>query len=109
MNTPPPMVAEIQLATCAYFGLSMHDLLTDCRARELARPRQIGMYLAREMTAQSLPEIGRRFGGRDHTTVLHGVRQIRGLVSAIPEVGQDVRRVREITAQIASYRQATAA
>ena len=60
------------------------------RAREVARPRQIAMYLAKQLTPRSLPEIGRRFGGRDHTTVIHAVRQIEKLRASDSEIDHDV-------------------
>ena len=60
------------------FGVSRSDLLSERRHRAIVWPRQIGMYLAKQLTARSLPEIGRRFGGRDHTTVLHAIRKIDG-------------------------------
>ncbi len=68
-------VAEIQAATCDQFGLSPEELLSPARAARIARPRQLAMYLARELTGESLPAIGRQFGGRDHTTVLHAWRR----------------------------------
>jgi chromosomal replication initiator protein len=68
-------LAEIQRATCEYFGLSSEELLSASRARRVAWPRQLAMYLAREFTRESLPAIGRQFGGRDHTTVLHAWRR----------------------------------
>src|SRR5207244_3459585 len=68
-------LAEIQRATCEYFGLSGEELLSNSRARRVAWPRQLAMYLAREFTRESLPAIGRQFGGRDHTTVLHAWRR----------------------------------
>src|SRR6266516_438482 len=68
-------LAEIQRATCEYFGLSSEELLSNSRARRVAWPRQLAMYLARECTRESLPAIGRQFGGRDHTTVLHAWRR----------------------------------
>jgi chromosomal replication initiator protein len=61
------------------------------RAREVARPRQIAMYLAKQLTQRSLPEIGRRFGGRDHTTVIHAVRTIEALRVKDAEIDADVR------------------
>ncbi len=67
--------SEIQLAVCEHFGLSPHDLLSTSRAARVAWPRQLAMYLARELTGDSLPAIGRDFGGRDHTTVLHAHRR----------------------------------
>ena len=64
-----------------HFNVGRTDLLSPRRARSVVVPRQIGMYLAKKLTARSLPEIGRRFGGRDHSTVLHAVRKIEALVS----------------------------
>ena len=62
------------------------------RAREVARPRQVAMYLSKQLTPRSLPEIGRRFGGRDHTTVIHAVRQIEKLRASDAELDADIRR-----------------
>jgi chromosomal replication initiator protein len=66
---------EIQTATCEQFSLTSEELLSAARTRRIARPRQLAMYLARELTTESLPAIGRHFGGRDHTTVLHAWRR----------------------------------
>jgi len=68
-------IPEIQAAACAHFGLSTQELLSTTRSARVAWPRQVAMYLARELTAESLPAIGREFGGRDHTTVLHACRR----------------------------------
>ena len=68
-------IAEIQEATCEQFGISTEELLGASRAARVTWPRQVAMYLARELTQQSLPAIGRAFGGRDHTTVLHAHRR----------------------------------
>ncbi len=68
-------VAEIQAAACEHFGLSSEELLSSARTARIAWPRQVAMYLARELTSESLPSIGRHFGGRDHTTVLHAWRR----------------------------------
>jgi chromosomal replication initiator protein len=68
-------IAEIQAAACEHFGLSSDELLSSARVARVAWPRQVAMYLARELTGQSLPAIGREFGGRDHTTVLHACRR----------------------------------
>ncbi|HPA01831.1 MAG TPA: chromosomal replication initiator protein DnaA [Chiayiivirga sp.] len=72
-------IANIQKAVADYYQLRMADLLSKRRTKALARPRQIAMSLAKELTTHSLPEIGDGFGGRDHTTVLHACRQIRKL------------------------------
>ncbi|HEX9482263.1 MAG TPA: chromosomal replication initiator protein DnaA [Solirubrobacteraceae bacterium] len=71
----PRTIAEIQSATCTHFDLSPEELLSSARSARVAWPRQLAMYLARELTDASLPAIGREFGGRDHTTVLHAWRR----------------------------------
>ena len=68
-------ISEIQAATCKHFDLSPDELLSGARTARIAWPRQVAMYLARELTGASLPAIGREFGGRDHTTVLHACRR----------------------------------
>jgi chromosomal replication initiator protein len=68
-------VGDIQAAACEHFGLSSKELLSSSRTPRIAWPRQVAMYLARELTGESLPAIGRHFGGRDHTTVLHACRR----------------------------------
>ena len=68
-------VAEIQDATCRHFGLSSDELLSSARVARVAWPRQVAMYLSRQLTGESLPAIGRQFGGRDHTTVMHACRR----------------------------------
>ena len=81
-GTRPRTVAEIQAATCELFGLSSQELLSSSRAARVAWPRQIAMYLAREITGQSLLSIGQEFGGRDHTTVLHACRRASAKISS---------------------------
>ena len=71
----PRSVAQIQAAACEHFGLSSEELLSPDRSQRIAWPRQVAMYLSRELTGESLPAIGRHFGGRDHTTVLHAWRR----------------------------------
>ncbi|MFZ1816005.1 MAG: chromosomal replication initiator protein DnaA [Rhizobiaceae bacterium] len=83
-------IEDIQRIVARQFSVSKNDLLSNRRTRVIVRPRQIAMYLAKVMTPRSLPEIGRRFGGRDHTTVLHAVRKVEELVS------QDQKLAREI-------------
>ena len=73
-----------------HFNVGRTDLLSPRRARSVVVPRQIGMYLAKKMTARSLPEIGRRFGGRDHSTVLHAVRKIEELVKTDDKLAREV-------------------
>jgi chromosomal replication initiator protein len=71
----PPSISEITQAACERFGLTADELLSPSRAPRISWPRQVAMYLARELTDESLPAIGRQFGGRDHTTVLHAYRR----------------------------------
>jgi chromosomal replication initiator protein len=73
---------EIQAATCAQFGVSSEELVSTARTPRIAWPRQLAMYLARELTGESLPSIGRHFGGRDHTTVLHAWRRAGSRISS---------------------------
>jgi len=83
-------IDDIQRKVADYFGLKLTDLLSARRAVEVARPRQMAMYLAKKLTPRSLPEIGRRFGGRDHTTVMHAVKRIDELRAKDPELDGDV-------------------
>jgi chromosomal replication initiator protein len=78
----PRSVSEIQAAACEHFGLSCEELLSSARTARIAWPRQVAMYLARELTSESLPSIGRHFGGRDHTTVLHAWRRTSARIAS---------------------------
>ena len=84
-------IDEIQKHVSEHFKIRQAEMVSARRAREVARPRQIAMYLAKQLTPRSLPEIGRRFGGRDHTTVIHAVKQIERLRAADSEIDADVR------------------
>ncbi|MBV9970450.1 MAG: chromosomal replication initiator protein DnaA [Xanthobacteraceae bacterium] len=75
-------IEDIQRIVARHYNVSRSDLLSSRRTANVVRPRQIAMYLAKTLTLRSLPEIGRRFGGRDHTTVLHAVRKIESLIGA---------------------------
>lgn len=83
-------IDEIQRKVADYYGLKLTELLSERRSREVARPRQIAMYLAKKLTPRSLPEIGRRFGNRDHTTVMHAVKKVEELRGKDPEIDSDV-------------------
>jgi chromosomal replication initiator protein len=83
-------VDDIQKATSEHFGLKQADLISERRNRSIARPRQAAMWLAKQLTTRSLPDIGRRFGGRDHTTVLHAVRRIEALKADDPVLARDL-------------------
>ncbi len=78
----PTSVGEIQAAACEHFGVSTEELLSTTRTARIAWPRQVAMYLSRELTGESLPSIGRHFGGRDHTTVLHAWRRTTARIAA---------------------------
>jgi chromosomal replication initiator protein len=82
-------IPNIQKAVADYYGLQIKDLLSKRRTRSLARPRQVAMALAKELTEHSLPEIGDAFAGRDHTTVLHACRQIRTLIESDAKLRED--------------------
>lgn len=83
-------VDDIQKAAAEHFGLKQADLISERRNRAIARPRQAAMWLAKQLTTRSLPDIGRRFGGRDHTTVLHAVRRIEALKAEDPQLTRDL-------------------
>jgi chromosomal replication initiator protein len=83
-------VEDILRIVAKHYGVSRADLLSSRRTANVVRPRQIAMYLAKTLTLRSLPEIGRRFGGRDHTTVLHAVRKIEGLVQGDKGLAEEI-------------------
>ena len=77
-------IEEIQKRVAEHFNIRLADMHSARRSRAVARPRQVAMYLAKQLTSRSLPEIGRKFGGRDHTTVMHAVKRLRSCGRAIP-------------------------
>lgn len=96
----PPIVLNqieaIQRAVIQEFpGVTMSDLKSDRRTAKVVHPRQVAMYLAKKVTLRSLPEIGRRFGGRDHTTVLHAVRKIEAKIESDPELAARIERIKD--------------
>jgi chromosomal replication initiator protein len=82
-------IEEIMKRTCEHYNLRMSDMTSARRTRSVARPRQMAMYLAKKLTPRSYPEIGRRFGGKDHTTVLYAVRKIEELIGRDPQIAED--------------------
>jgi chromosomal replication initiator protein len=84
-------IDEIQSRVSDHYRIRKAEMTSARRAREVARPRQVAMYLSKQLTPRSLPEIGRRFGGRDHTTVIHAVRQIEKLRQSDAELDADIR------------------
>ncbi|WP_296476390.1 chromosomal replication initiator protein DnaA [Roseinatronobacter sp.] len=89
-------VEEIQRKVAEHFNIRLSDMLGPKRTRTIARPRQIAMYLSKEMTSRSLPEIGRRFGGRDHTTILHGVRKVIEMREQDNQLNEDIELLRRL-------------
>jgi chromosomal replication initiator protein len=87
-------IDEIQRKVAEHYNLRITDMHSARRARNVARPRQVAMYLAKILTARSLPEIGRKFGGRDHTTVMHAIRKVEELIVDDAQIAQDVEVVR---------------
>ena len=71
----------------------MNDMISKCRSRSVARPRQVAMALAKELTNHSLPEIGEAFGGRDHTTVLHACHKIKELQEETADIREDMKNL----------------
>ena len=96
-------IEEIQRKTAEFYKLDLRDLHSPRRARRVARPRQVAMYLSRELTSRSLPDIGRRFGGRDHTTVLHACRRIEELCKTDPLFQQEVDFLRKVLGRAATH------
>lgn len=88
-----PSVRDIQRAVCRLYGMDPMDMISSRRQAKIVRPRQIAMYLARALTPKSYPEIGRRFGGRDHTTVLHAERKIAELIQRDDALAAEVREL----------------
>ena len=89
-------IDEIIRKVSDHYNLRMTDILSPRRARTVARPRQVAMFLAKTLTSKSLPEIGRRFGGRDHTTVIHAVKKIEELKSIDNQIAEDVELLRRM-------------
>ncbi len=87
-------IEEIQRKVAEHYNIRLSDMIGPKRLRAIARPRQVAMYLAKQLTPRSLPEIGRRFGGRDHTTIMHGVRKIEDLMSTDSQLSDDLLRLR---------------
>ena len=89
-------VEEIQRKVAEHYNIRLSDMIGPKRLRTIARPRQVAMYLAKTMTTRSLPEIGRRFGGRDHTTILHGVRKVEELRASDSQLAEDLDLLRRL-------------
>ena len=89
-------IEDILKVVSRHFGVSKGDILSQRRHRSVVWPRQVGMYLAKQLTARSLPEIGRRFGNRDHTTVLHAIRKIEGELGGNPRLRDELDELKKM-------------
>jgi chromosomal replication initiator protein len=89
-------IEEIQRKVAEHYNIKLAEMSSERRARAVARPRQVAMYLAKQLTTRSLPEIGRKFGGRDHTTVMHAIRVIEGLRQSEPALAEDIELLRRL-------------
>jgi chromosomal replication initiator protein len=87
-------IDEIQRKVAEHYNMRVADMHSDRRARTVARPRQVAMFLAKQLTQRSLPEIGRKFGGRDHTTVIHAVKKVEELMAVDPSFAEDIELLR---------------
>lgn len=95
-SPPKSSVRRIQVITANYYGVTLNDILSRRRAANVVLPRQVAMYVAKTLTPLSLPQIGRQFANRDHTTIWHGVEKISGLLakdeqlrSAVAAIGEE--------------------
>jgi chromosomal replication initiator protein len=89
-------IEEIQRKVAEHYNIRLSDMIGPKRLRNIARPRQVAMYLAKQLTPRSLPEIGRRFGGRDHTTIMHGVRKIEELIATDSQLSDDLNLLKRL-------------
>ena len=89
-------IEEIQRKVAEHYNIRLTDMSSARRARNVARPRQVAMYLAKQLTSRSLPEIGRRFGNRDHTTVMHAVSRVAELMQGDGSFAEDVELLRRM-------------
>jgi chromosomal replication initiator protein len=89
-------IEEIQKKVAEHYTVRVSDMYSSRRSRSVARPRQVAMYLSKRLTSKSLPEIGKKFGGRDHTTVMHAVKKVEELIGADPVFAEDVDLLRRM-------------
>ena len=89
-------VDKIQTIVSNYYNIPLSEMLSQRRSRPLARPRQVAMYLAKKLTTRSLPEIGRRFANRDHTTVIHAVKTITRLSDQDDEMKKNINQIKSL-------------
>jgi chromosomal replication initiator protein len=89
-------IEDIQRIVARHYNVSRQELVSNRRTRVIVKPRQIAMYLSKTLTPRSLPEIGRRFGGRDHLTVLHAVRKIEEILSSDTKLGHEIELLKRL-------------
>jgi chromosomal replication initiator protein len=89
-------ISEIQKEVSKYYQITLADLTSSRRSRNIARPRQISMYIAKIMTTRSLVEIGAKFGGKDHTTVMHSVKRVEELIKSDDDIAEDIAKIKAI-------------
>ena len=89
-------IEDIQRVVAQHYNIPKNEMLSNRRTRTVVRPRQIAMYLSKIMTLRSLPEIGRRFGGRDHTTILHAVRKVEELKDGDAKLAKEIELLRRL-------------
>ncbi len=89
-------IEEIQRKVAEHYNIRLSDMIGPKRVRTIARPRQVAMYLAKTLTTRSLPDIGRRFGGRDHTTIMHGIRKVEELKATDGQLAEDIDLLRRL-------------
>src|SRR5690606_34013970 len=89
-------IEDIQRVVAKHYNVSRQELVSNRRTRVIVKPRQIAMYLSKTLTPRSFPEIGRRFGGRDHTTVLHAVRKIEELISGDTKLSHEIELLKRL-------------
>lgn len=90
-----PSIADIQRVICQRYNITKNDLLSVCREWRVAHPRQIAMYLCRDLTPKSLPEIGRRFGKRDHSTAHHAYHKVRNKIASDEAFAVEIAKLKE--------------
>ena len=89
-------IEEIQKKVASHYSIKLSDMFSTKRSRQIALPRQVAMYLSKQMTTLSLPEIGKNFGGKDHTTVLHAVRKITEAMKDDSSLAEDLHLLTKI-------------
>jgi chromosomal replication initiator protein len=86
-------ISQIQKKVCDFFEIGLSELISQNRSRNLARPRQMAMYLSKKLTSSSLTEIARKFGGKDHSTVIHGINKIENLIKSDEEISKQIQEI----------------